>query len=67
MECWVDKAEAFEEIHSNLIVKIFILTSPTVPVVCDSRAFWLNKYADLVARFEGIALNSEAAKQYVLN
>jgi hypothetical protein len=51
-ESWVDQAEALEEIHSNL---------------CDPIAFWIHKYSDLVTRFETIALNSEAAKQYVLN
>jgi hypothetical protein len=52
IETWVDHAEEFEEIHSDL---------------CDPIAFWIHKYSDLVARFETIGLNSEAAKQYVLN
>ena len=51
-ESWVNQAQALEEIHSNL---------------CDPKAFWIHRYSDLLTRFETIALNSEAAKQYVLN
>jgi hypothetical protein len=51
-ESWVNKAQAFEEENSDL---------------SDPIAFWIQIYSDLVTRFETIALNSEAAKQYVLN
>ena len=51
IESWVDRAEALEEI-----------CNPSNPI-----AFWIQKYSDLVMRFETIALNSEAAKQFILN